>query len=63
MFKGAGEGIGHFFGGITGGGSKIVKGVGQTITTVDGKALATGETYLRHPVELHSIDSLLILSF
>ena len=42
LFKGAGKGLGHFFGGISGGGSRIVKGVGKSITTGDGGALATG---------------------
>jgi hypothetical protein len=42
LFKGAGQGLGHFFGGISGGGSRIVKGVGKSITSGDGSALAVG---------------------
>jgi hypothetical protein len=42
LFRGAGEGLGHFFGGLTGGGSTIVKGVGKSIMTGDGSAMTSG---------------------
>jgi len=42
VLKGAGKGLGQFFGGISGGGSKIVKGIGKGIVSCDGSEIVSG---------------------